>query len=127
MKSKVFVPEKDFIALKFRHLLCWYFHSIILHTSISGGGYTTCMQYSNVNGVSVETREKAVVSEEKHKNLKSQLRRILFLAYFPEVGLCDLHDVCVYLPRQLLNGRTRRTVCPQSPFGVLKNCGAQTN
>jgi hypothetical protein len=20
-----------------------------------------------------------------------------------------------------------RTVCPQSPFGVLKNCGAQTN
>jgi hypothetical protein len=36
------------------------------------------MQYSNPNGVSVGTREKAVVAEKKHKNLKSQLRRILF-------------------------------------------------
>jgi hypothetical protein len=34
-----------------------------------------------------------------------------------------MHIIFVVILRLILQS----TVCPQSPFGVLKNCGAQTN
>jgi hypothetical protein len=53
-----------------------------------------------------------------------------FLGY----GMLRVHIPCIpsflynrVLESEVLSLKFSDTVCPQSPFGVLKNCGAQTN
>jgi hypothetical protein len=48
-----------------------------------------------------------------------------------ELATCGLRQITAKLWKFLLSHSnsfiTKHTVCPQSPLGVLKNCGAQTN